>query len=259
MSNKHIAIICFSVFACLLVVWGYANADDRINRIQLAWNAGDTVATQQDFNREEYDDMIRLAQLAEKGGTLVILDKKLVMEQPELGNVYAVRAEVNGERQVWLLQDCGMDTTRWCYFSARPEPGEIGGMEAGQAADIGTTAVALTAIEGLAEGNPLGLGGAGLIKTFAIMGSRHAEFQQCLVWRTSYDATGWGAGAANVLTMIGAPFPLSLAVMAATTFARFEEARVTAWFECAKFALDGTVRPSMVTERDGMYWPEGLE
>lgn len=94
--------------AAFLLVISEAHADDRLTHIQTAWNAGDTVATQQDFNREEYDDMIRLAQLAEKGGTLVILDKKLVMEQPELGNVYAVRAEVNGERQVWLLQDCRM-------------------------------------------------------------------------------------------------------------------------------------------------------
>ena len=212
-----------------LLMTGTAKADERLDRILMAYYAGDIPATQQDFNRDKPREMAEMAMVAEQSKTLHILVVKEVM--PKL---MAAKVERNGTDEIWMFEEC-KDNKQFCGFYHK-EYARFGGMEYGQAADIASTVIGLGM--GLAEGNPMGLVGAGLIKGGFLINNRIADYQTCVDQRAGLDMAGFGPAAANLLTMAGAPFGVSLAAIPLVMYMRYDKAIEGATFECAGFALD---------------------
>jgi hypothetical protein len=90
----------------------------------------------------------------------------------------------------------------WVELSRRPVKA-IDAAEAGQIADVVTTGIGLS--QGLAETNPLGVG----ILPLKIALNQYAENQgvrECGQIKSFLSATGWGATAANIVTISAGAF-----------------------------------------------------
>lgn len=100
----------------------------------------------------------------------------------------------------------------------------------GQLADVGTTAVGLSA--GLREANPLGV--ALLPLKYALhANSKTLGLHDCIKSRTSMGSVGWGAAAANVGTILGLG-PAGILVGLIAGVGASDSVKSDAAVECAK-------------------------
>lgn len=208
-----------------------ALADERVDRIEQAWNSGDQAATQKDFAPGAFRSAAELGALVE--GSLKVSKVARLNDRGALG----VGVEVNGVPEVWVIEECADDPRRFCYFGHRQVEG-LGGAERGQAADVGTTLTAIS-LAGAVEANPMGLAFILPMKAGFLVGSRQAAFDECVAMRTSLDAFGWGGGVANAVTMVATVTSIGvpLGILAATAWLRWDAAAEGAMYECAGFAL----------------------
>ena len=220
---KVSAFVIVLVFALAAMM---AMADDRLDKIQTAWNAGDSLAVQHDF--QGVREQAEIGHLAEQGG-------KVSNFKELMPGLFAAKVSAPGGDVIMLAEVCPQ-STQLCYFGYKKST-TFGGMEYGQAADVATTLYAMNVL-GLSEGNPIGLVGAGIIKASFLIGNRYADYQTCVDQRTGFDMAGFGASASNIATMVGVPFPGNIAVLGLAMYARHESALEGAIFECAEFALE---------------------
>ena len=222
-----------AVIALVSVLWlscGLAQAaDERMARIELAWNSGNTLAIQQDFSRTAPLSQAELAHKAEQGGTLNIA--KVIRVAP---TVYAVRVVIGGQQETWLFAECE-NSRQWCYWDTRPSK-TLGSAARGQGLDIATTAIGMAAFDAV-EANPLGLAILP-IKIGMLAGTHNMSWDDCIQWRTAEDMLGFGPAVANILTLAGGTFPLGMLAMIVTASIRYEPALKAAMLECAEFALE---------------------
>lgn len=225
MKNKFwkalfIFTILFSFF------YSKANAN-IVDDFYMDWNAGDALAVQKNFNKDEPRSMAEAGALAEKGGLITkILEVK--------DRVYAINLETIKGNKTIVLAKC-TNSEKFCYFGAR-ENTSFGSAEAGQLADVGTTAAGI-GFFGAKEANPLGW----LIlplKVGMLTSTRGMDWEGCIGWRAGLDMVGYGASAANIATLIGVPFPVNLFILAGVTLSRDETAIENAMYECSTFALE---------------------
>ena len=214
-----------------------AFADERIDRIEQAWNAGDQAATQQDFNLNAPREMAELA--SGVSGSIKITKAGRIDE-----NVIAAKADINGVPTVMIFLECKDNSGQFCEYHHKANVATIGGAEYGQAADVATTLVGTSM--GFAEANPMGLATIAY-KAFWVGYSRsgHIGFGECVDLRTGLDIFGYGAAGANLATLAGAAFPASIGVMGVIALMRHETAATAAIYECAGFALENGVDPTL--------------
>lgn len=205
-------------------------ADNQMSKVESAWNSGDVMAVQQNFNRDAVGSQARFAHYAEQGGVLTIINSRTVAPK-----TLAAIVQLEDKREVWLFIEC-RGSSKWCHWDRR-STSIVGGAESGQGLDLATTAVAIEGM-GFVEANPLGLGVIVPTKIGLTYGTHFMEYEDCMSWRAGLDSVGFGAGAANIATMLGGHPAAALAVLAATSFMRYDPAAETAQFECAEYALD---------------------
>lgn len=215
-----------------------ALADERVDRIEQAWNSGDQAATQKDFAPGAFRSAAELGALVE--GSLKVSKVARLNDRGALG----VGVEVNGVPEVWVIEECADDPSRFCYFGQRPANNDIiQSAELGQAADIGTTTIAIAGM-GAAEANPLGLAFILPMKIGFLYSSRTLPFNECVSLRTSLDSFGLAGGVANGVAMAAvagaAPITLgaSIGIAAAVAWMRWDSALESAVFDCAGYSLD---------------------
>lgn len=230
-----LALIYFAAVVLTLAAFN-AIADERIDRIEQAWNAGDPAATQQDFATSAFREAAELG--SKVSGTLKVVKADRLNE-----TAYGAVVEIDGISNIWVFEECADDPSRFCYFGQRQTEDTImQAAEIGQAADVGTTAIAITGF-GAAEANPLGLAFILPMKVGFLAHSRTLPFNNCVALRTSLDSFGLAGGVANGVAMAAAlasaPITLgaSVGILAAVSWARWDSALEAAVFDCAGFAL----------------------
>lgn len=231
-SNLLFEVLLAGAFFFLggFVLASTACADDRIDRISLAWNAGDQAGTQQSFDRTKPREM---AELASKVQGSLDIAKTIRLNDHAL----ATKSVINGEPYVWIFAECEQDKQKFCGFWMRKVVSGLGGAEYGQAADVFSTLAGLSV--GGAELNPMG---ALVIpyKMFWLAYSRSdsIDFDGCVGLRSAHEEVGYGAGAANAAGLLGAPFGVGLAIGIGVAIAMHPEATERAVWECAAYRLE---------------------
>jgi hypothetical protein len=111
---------------------------------------------------------------------------------------------------------------------------------AGQAADIGTTALALT--NGFSEANPVvrwlidhpaGIAAVVALKLGASYVADQMDISSCVAARTSIAVAGWGPGAWNFALILGATAPVAGVVGLVAAWQAYEWAQDDAPLRCA--------------------------
>lgn len=198
--------------ALFFLLIGVAHADIRMDDIADKWNSGDSLSPQVYLDNPYYQAALGLE--IEHGGTVEVAEDDTLL--------------VNGRRM--KFHPCPSDPTKYCAWTFLDKPG-FGSMEQGQALDAATTAGAMLA--GFGELNPLGVG-IFPMKIAAIHYANSLPYEGCVEARTWLDAMGWGAGVANIVTLLtGAANPLiPLAMMAVGTAYRYDDAQLQATRDC---------------------------
>lgn len=212
--------------AVIMLLWSaFAVADSRIAAIEQAWNKADHVALQAGF--DDVYHQVRFAYYSENGGVLTVINSGRVAYK-----TFAAVVQVEDRKEVWVFLECE-NSHKWCYWDHRPVA-IIGGAALGQSFDLSTTAVAVGM--GFTEANPIGLG---IIpaKIGLTVGSHYLQYDKCMGLRTGLDVLGYGAGMANIATMLGAAPVGAASALAVTVWYRYSSAVEDARFECAEYAL----------------------
>ena len=205
-----------------------AIADNRINKLETAWNRADRQSVQSGFHKDAVYYQVRLAEYSENGGVLTVIDSGMVSNK-----TLAAIVQLEDKQEVWLFIECKTNSL-WCYWDHRPIA-LVGSAEYGQSFDLATTAVAIG--EGFTEANPLGLAVIVPVKIGLTAGTHYMKYDDCMSWRTGLDMVGYGAGVANIATMLGAP-PVGAAItLAGVAWYRYSPAIENARFECAEYSL----------------------
>lgn len=205
-----------------------ASSDERFVQIESAWNAGDSLGVQNNFDRDHPRDMAEIGLMAEKGGKLTVL--RSVRVNPL---VFAVAVDIDGQQETWVFVECQERPEQFCHFDHH-QNNLIGQAEKGQALDIATTATAAS-VSYATEANPLGLAVIP-VKLGIIYGTHHMAFDQCVTWRAGLDMFGYGPGVANMLSLGGLSMGVSIAAVLLTAVVRKESATESAVNECLQFA-----------------------
>lgn len=221
------ALMIISVFLLFFLSIA-AIADNRIGNLEKAWNSADVGSVQAGFHKDAIYYQVRLAEYSESSGVLTVIDSGLVSTK-----TLAAIVQLEDKQEIWLFIECKTNSL-WCYWDHRPIA-LVGSAEYGQSFDLATTAVAIG--EGFTEANPLGLSVIVPVKIGLTAGTHYMDYDDCMSWRTGLDMVGYGAGVANIATMLGAP-PVGAAItLAGVAWYRYSPAIENARFECAGYAL----------------------
>jgi len=230
---RHALTLALATLTLILVT--QASADHRIQAIEAAWNRGDTIGVQAGWTREIDANAIgaqaQLAATAEHGGLLTVLVSDRVAPK-----IYAADVTLDKSREIWLWIECEK-SHEWCYWGRR-RSARGGSAESGQGLDVATTAMGVGLL-GASEINPLGLAVLPM-KLMLTLRTHTQAYSECIAWRSSLDSVGAGAGVANMVTLAAAITnpAVSIGVMFATAYARYDYAKEDAIYECAEFALE---------------------
>lgn len=231
MKNIHLWVVTTLYALVLYALVVFSVQADEFKIVEKHWNENSPEA-QYRFSRDvvAVHAQAHFGIEAENGRKLTVL-KTTQLNQ----NLVGAQVAYDNVPMLWVIRT---DTQgKWIgWWQRQYQPTVIGGMERGALLDAGSTALAIG--QGFAEGNPLGLGGAGLIKAGLLYASRTATFDDCLQIRAASDTVWTGAAVANVLTMLGAPMGVSLIGLVATAYARQDQAVQNAMWECTGFALN---------------------
>lgn len=231
MGKKDILPVTLAaVVVCLLLVLD-AKADDRLDRIQAAFNSGDVLGAQQDFSRD-----LSAARSAAEMANLVSTSNLMeaTKDAEIMPGLFAANVNVDGVPLIWLYE---VKDNQITYFGYRKAI-SFGGAELGQGLDIASTGIGIGFFDAV-EANPIGLA-ALPIKAGATYQTRFMPFADCVPWRTSLDVFGVAPGVANIATLLFkiAEIKVSLGIAALVAVARWDAANEAAVFECAQFALE---------------------
>ena len=128
--------------------------------------------------------------------------------------------------EIWLYENRKL-------IGVAPFPHQAGQAVKGQTADVATTAIGVGAL-GLVEANPLGLGVLPA-KAGMYYWSKNTDWDTCSSLQKWMGNLGWGAAAANIVTMLGAPVVGAIAMFAGA--AAIADANEDSKYVCAAYKL----------------------
>lgn len=169
--------------------------------------------------------LLSLNLLASPVNAEVVVAKWVWLNQNTYAEEIVGVAEGQDVHEIWLYEDRKL-------IGMAPFP-QLGQAAKGQIADVVTTTVGVGAL-GLVEANPLGLGVLPA-KAGMYYWSKNTDWDTCSSLQKWMGNLGWGAAAANVVTILGAPVVGAVAMFVGAAVAA--DSNEDSKYVCAAYKL----------------------